>query len=547
MDNLSPTGFISDFVEKNKDALEKLDKNKEFMNWCEAITDNDRVNANANEYLFKLLAADEYIPGEMNDQDYVYLDNRYQRPMSSRMLRNAGKTEPARLIKNRRSLQFTEYGKVSLEQKESGLTIQFEDPEYKPTLLEKQTLKEFTFKFVNNFFFPPFTDKPNLTKFLSSAFQDWFDLDDITFEIRRSGSGMPLGFHLTDPTIVFHVLPDKNNYPRWDQDPYNLTAPPAKAIKYLIEKNGKRLAAFTDDRMMKSHFFVSSDFKEAYRGFSIMEQGIRMVLNIVNSIAHNSANFSNNRSPRGVFAFQGGQNNRVQLEQFKKLLYSYLSGASNQYRIPVLGLPEKGSAQFIPFNMTSREMEFHLWMTLLMTILCQLSGTNPEEISMASNESAMTGKKLFDQAPDGILQVSRDTGLNTFLRYFEQLINDTNVLKQMTGLNVIAKFNGLIVEDEKVKVEVIRAKLSTTASLNELITADGGKEQRLMYGDYNIYDIKGIDNPQVFSTIQANVQQEIQEKQQQEQLQQQAQQSNQPNNNISPEDQQLVNKYGEAQ
>jgi hypothetical protein len=107
MDNLSPTGFISDFVEKNKDALEKLDKNKEFMNWYEAITDNDRVNANANEYLFKLLAADEYIPGEMNDQDYVYLDNRYQRPMSSRMLRNAGKTEPARLIKNRRSLQFT--------------------------------------------------------------------------------------------------------------------------------------------------------------------------------------------------------------------------------------------------------------------------------------------------------------------------------------------------------------------------------------------------------------------------------------------------------
>jgi len=516
--NTNPTPFMEEIVNNNKELLKELDESKDFKSWYETIQKSEKANASLNQDLLSFLVGDEWIPGEQSDADFTYLNNRYQMPFSSKMLRNAGRTESARLIKNTRSLQFTSFGKPSSKKSEPGLVVEFADPNYKPTQIEKENIRQFTYQMVDKFFFCPFEDEGNLTKWLGVAYNDFFDLDDITFEIRRTLSGKPLGFHLTDPTIVYHVIPKGRKYQRWDYnaDSYSEKRPRdiSKEIKYVLEKNNIRAAGFTRDKMIKSHFFISSDFMTAYRGYSIVEQGIRMILNIMNSITYNSSNFNNNRTPMGIFAFTGGFTNRVLTEQFKKVLYSYLSGANNRYRLPVIGLPERGDAKFIPFNMNSREMEFHLWMTLLFTILCQLSGTNPEEISMSSHESAMVGKKLFDTSPDGILQVSKDKGLNTFLRYTETIINKSGVLKQMTGYNVVCKFNGLEVEDERVKVEVKKSLLATTRSYNDIIVEEGGEPQKIMFGDVNIYDVKGVDSQQIFGALQARIQAIDAEKQQ---------------------------------
>lgn len=516
---ISPSAFFEQFVENNKELAEKLEQDKDFIAWYQSVQLAEQNNAQANVDFLHYMLENDPLPGEQPMGEYSYFDTNYNGPLTNRIKRNAGRTEAARLIKNKRRLQMTEYSRPSHEKKVPGLHIRFRDTKYKPTEIEKESLRHYNNVFVDNCFMPAYTLEPNMHQFMGEAYDDFFDLDDISIEIGRTVGGKPLRLHMTDPASIFHVRPTgvPRYTSRWDkQDVYNKVSKEQikkaefdNQIRYVWMVNNQRKAAFTKDFMIKSHFFTSTDASRALQGFSIVEQGIRMLLNIMNSMTYNSTNFSNNRTPMGMLALTGGFVNRVAQEQFKKILYAYLGGAAQRHKLPVIGLPERGDAKFIPFNMNSREMEFHLWMTLLFTILCQLSGTNPEEISFSSHESAMTGKKLFDQAPDGILQISRDQGLNTFLRYFADIINRTGFLRQMTGYDVICEFNGLEVEDEKVKVEVQKSKLATTHSYNDLMRENGDIPQTLMFGDKNIYDIKAVDSPVISQVLQTMAQAEL--------------------------------------
>lgn len=550
MDNiLNPSALVEKVVTDNTELLGNLEKDKEYQNWFQAMGQSGTAMPNIVQDYLSMLIQDEYLPGEQRENEFAFLNNLLQYPFSTRLLRNAGRTEAPRLIKNKRRLQLLEFAKPSFSSNEMGFGVRFADKDYKPSEIEKQNLREFTHKIVDKFFFPPMAEKADLGEYLGICYDDFFDLDDMSEEIRRTATGKPLGLHIVDPTLIYHIIPRHRKYDRWDSKDDYVIGGKAKDIskeyKYLLMKNNRRRAAYTSQMMMKHHFFTSSDYTLSFRGYSIMEQGIRMAMNIVNSLTYNASNFNNNRTPMGVFAVPGGQTNRVMLEQFKKILYSYLSGANNRYRLPVIGLPEKGDAKFIPFSSNSREMEFHLWITLLFTVLCQLSGTNPEEISMSSHESAMTGKKLFDAAPDGILQVSRDSGLNSFLRYREKCINKSNVLKEMTGYNIVCEFNGLVVEDERVKTEVMKSQLSSIKSYNDVIVEKGGPPQTLLFGGENIYDVKGIDSPMIMQVLQAKeqtIQQNAQIQQQQQQQQQGALNGESPD--LTDKDQSLIAKKG---
>ena len=122
----------------------------------------------------------------------------------------------------------------------------------------------------------------------------------------------------------------------------------------------------------------------------------------------------------------------------------------------------------------------------------------------------------------------------------------------MTGYNVTAKFNGLEVEDERVKIEIRRSELATTKCYNDIMLEEGKQLQKLMIGDTNIYDIVGIDSATINQAFNLKLQQEQMERQKQEQMQmaqmQQAQaqqgQAEQQQQQQSPEDQQLINQYG---
>lgn len=548
------------------------------------LLESGRTQEMLNRDMMTAFLRNETMFGESNDDEYSFLDPYARLPMPYHYLRNAGRTEGARLIKNNRILDLKKFGRPSFDKEQPGFDLVHKDPDYTPTTAEKEYLKHLKIQLCEKFFFKV-GGQPScigLGTWLGLAYQDWFDVDDISCEIRRAGNGLPLGLHLVDPALIKPILPRmdtkgvKKNL-RWDViedkdaldkiramndsigfSPKELDDREDEPYSYLLFKDNKRLAKYTNYRMFKAHFFQTTDYRGAYRGSSVVEQGIRMITNISSSISYNSANFDNNRTPSGVLAFEGGFTNRLMMQNYKTMLYSYLQNPNNRHKVPMFGLPQGGDMKWIPFGQSNKDMEFNLFMTLLFTILAKLSGTSPEEVGLASYENAMRGSQPFDKSPDGVLTISKDKGMNSFLYHIEDSLNATRVFPEIAKMNVKAIFRGLVVEDKQVKINWNTARLSTDTSLNQIQKENGQEPAVMMAGDINIYDIVAPNNPIVQQTLQSNIAQAQADKQQKQQAMQAQQDAlNAPDQQApeggdvggqqAPDDQNLVKQYGEPQ
>lgn len=534
-----------------------------------------------NRDLMTMFLKNETFFGETNDDEYSFLDPYSRLPMPYHYLRNAGKTEGARLIKNNRILDLTKFGRPSFNKEQPGFDLVFEDPDYIPTTEEKEFLKHIKIQLCKKFFFKvgAYPSAIGLGAWLGLCYQDWFDLDDISCEIRRSGIGVPLGLHLVDPALIKPILPrmdtkGANQNMRWDVIEEKDALDKIRALNknvfssnevddengkysYILFKDNKRLAKYTTYKMFKAHFFQTTDYRGSYRGSSVVEQGLRMITNISSSLVYNASNFDNNRTPSGVLAFEGGFTNRLMLQNYRTMLYSYLQNPNNRHKVPMFGLPQGGDMKWIPFGQNNRDMEFNLFMTLLFTILAKLSGTSPEEVGLSSYENAMRGSQPFDKSPDGVLAISKDKGMNSFLYHIEDTLNKTNVFKEITKMNVKVVFRGLVVEDKQVKINWNTNRLAIDTSLNDIQKENGKEPAVMMSGDINIYDIVAPNNPLVQQTLQAKIAQEQADKQQKQQAMQAQQEAMQAagqgeeakgaQGQGQPDDQNLIQQYGQPQ
>lgn len=506
-------------------AFKKSFQNFEKSQKEKGLSDLEIVQA---QIMNLMLNDDTYFQGAGK---YSYFDDDMFR--SSDLLRKAGQTEAPRLIKNHRRLQLSQFGRIA-EKDKQGIKIVHKDSEYKPAEKELKNMKKWTDIIANQFFFMPGETKPNLGRFLGAAYEDFFDLDKIAIFIRRTKDGKrPLGMILTDAALIKTIVPRTYNPMRWDSDELEAIEKDAGLQKIdefyqdeyryiLINQRRTRIAKFTERAMIVSHFFKRSATDDLFKGNSIIEQAVKTVTSIMNSIELNASRMTNNRVPAGIIALQGGANvNQMQVEKFKRLLWAQTMGAENRWRVPIIALPEKNQVQWLPFHDNNKDMEFFNWMSLLFTILCRLSGTDPEELSLASNKGAIEGKgALFQQGQEGLNRRSRDTGLRTFLDYIAEIINDSGVLKELIGhADWIVKFSGLDVRDERESEELNSKMLTTHASLNDILSQEGKKPYKMEFGDINLYDVPGILSQNVFQALQMK----IQEQQMQEQQEQQAQ------------------------
>lgn len=448
-------------------------------------------------------------------------------------LRRAGESEPARLIKNKRRLDFMVWGNPPSQSSiERGAKLAFTNPDYVPSKQEKALLREWEQRIFSKLFFPANDPLPNFGKFIGNAYEDFFDLDDITIEIRKDGFGQPVAIHLQDPIIYKPVVKESRfntflsqdaeltalleDYERLYGEKINVNKPNTQPDYLLIYKDQK-VAGATREVVRKFHFFTRSMFQKAQRGYSITEQAVRMITYITNALKMNASNFINNRLPQGFFAFTNAGVNQTQLDKLKKILSAYGSGSDNQNKFPMISLTgERADAKWIGTRGHSRDMEYHQFMTLLFSIFCMLSGTDPRELSLGSYGDAVGRSSLFEEPTDGVRKESKDTGLKTFLYYLGDSLNSPNqygqnIFQQITKLDCRLRFVGFEVEDKQKKIEIQTKELASTKSINDLLAEQDVESQELKLGDANIYDVKGLGSPQVFQTLLFNAQQKAQQ------------------------------------
>lgn len=571
--------YLEKIIKANEQALAKVDellksdtklaKDYEAYSNQKAAKSAEQIRQEQND-LVSMIFDSIYAPGTLtDDKGFKWIDNAVGRRVPYHYLRKAGRTEVPRMIKNLRRYQLTEYGELAARKqygKEVGFCFEWIDPQFKPTKDQEKRRIFFEKEIHSNFFYPANTSIPSFIQFLGQCYEDYFDYDDITFKIIRDGMNNPIALQIEDPNLYKPTIPKVKSYLRYDQallhnvsEKLPFESEPL-VYDYILRFDGQTKQAFTRDYLFKSHFFIQTDSAMYKTGYSIMEQAINTLSIILNATAFNAANFSNNRTPTGLLAISGGVTNQLQIEKLKKLLWAQMTGAANQHKIPIIGLPENGSAEWVAVHGTAKEMEFYVGLTLFYSIIYALSGTDPNESGLANFHDTQKTGGITEENKDGVYRKSKDTGLITFTAYVKGMLNipmtdGRNIWEQATGLPLRIGIKGIAEEnmDAKMKVNAQRVKIDST--FNEIRKENGQEEAEYLIetpnGKVNIYDVVAFADPSInkfFATDHQNIQQQEQQeemaRQQQEAMEAQASAGEEQ---YSEEDQRLVDQFGAPQ
>jgi len=563
---MNPIAILDTIAKANQAYLEFHEKNKEVSDkYKEDSKKFDEIQMSIDNLLAYIV--DEVPMAKQEIGRDIFLPN--QR-IPAFYLRRAGQTDVPRMIKNLRRLQFTNYGVPASRQqfgKEVGLTFVFRDPTKQPTKEEKKILVDWEIKLIDRFFFPAGESEPSLIKFLGNCYEDFFDLDDITTETIRDSLNNPIGLQIQDPTIWFPTASKVKQLPmRYDDDMifddnYKELKVEEARYDYIQMLNGKKILGANKDRINKEHFFTRSDWYNWRRGYGIVEQALSTVATVMNAFTYNQSQFTRNKTPHGLLALSGeGMNSQVIVEKFKRILWASMTGVGDKYKIPIVGLPKDGKADWVSIYGSPKELEFYTGISLYNTIIYALSGTNPNESGMPSLKDAMKKSTLQEPSQDGIFEQSKDNGLNTFLIHVQEgVLNQTNaenknIWEEITGLPIKAQFRGLASENLERKYKVNKQRLELTATMNELLTEEGKPKQKsgILVNGKDLFDLPGVGSNTFGQFYKGQIQQDQQEQQMQEQQQlMQQQQAEGGQGEQAPElseaDKSLIQQYGQPE
>lgn len=538
--------LIKAFLAVNKDEINEIDKvfesdpaaRAEYEEMIKGRSSNEVLRQQISKFtdMIDMMTTLQVDPDIQRDSvDNYDFPHERVKPM---LLRRAGTSAVPQMIKQYRYHQLAEFAGVS-DGKKPGFKLVFSDTKRKATKKEQDVIAKFEQIFATQFFFVPNEQKPNLAKFLCYAYQDFFDLDKIAIEIiRQRGSldqrfnfrGKPLGWALVDAGTIFHVIPTASRVNtgidswRWDRKDYTKALEQAglvieyiDEVRYIqVDRHRERRAGYTDENMILSHAFGTTDVEEQFQGYSIIEKGLEILRYIVDSIIYNYTRRSTGVMPKGMIVIEGATEDNFSREEmvlFRKLIWGISSGRKDHWKYPVLGTPKGVKPSFIKFNDSSKEMEDFLWVSTLMSMLCAFAGMDPENISLASQKNTLGKQRLFDKKQEeGAEFRSQDEGLRFFLNYVRGIFNSSMVVEELTGIEgLVWAFIGLDVEDDIKKKELQIKGLETTESMNDLLVAADKEEMELLLGEVNIYDLPGSSNSEFLQLITAALQAKQQE------------------------------------
>jgi hypothetical protein len=447
-----------------------------------------------------------------------------------RILRRAGRSIPANLIKSYRYNQLCEFGRIS-DGKNPGFNITYLDRQKNLSRSEKKICGDCENMIAKEFFFVPNDEMASLSSFLWYCYNDIFDVGKVAVEVIReraslntkyNNRGKPTALVAVDAGLIYPIVPKLEQQEELAYNvQFNLYQPqrnkemlrygyrPYYSDEYrfgMIDRAFRLIAVYAPQRMIYKQFFGTTDIEHQFKGYSVVERALDVMKYIMDSMNYNVTRRSANSMPKGMIVVEGGTDegfSREEMNLFRKLIWGVSSGQNDKWKYPVVGTPKGTKTEFVKFHESSREMEDFLWLSTLFSFMCTFEGMSPEVINLASNKNTVGKQKLFDKREEeGAMIRSQDPGLRRYLNEMADTLNASGIFEELTGIDGVGLvWSGLDVEDEKKKLDIDKERLATTCSVNDLLVEIDKPKQKLDLGGVNIFDLPGIGNPQILQLI----------------------------------------------
>lgn len=447
-----------------------------------------------------------------------------------RFMRQLSLAFPIRLIIQHKQLGLSEFARVGGDDT-AGFILKKKLSSESVSKTEKKEMEEWTQKIISGLFGVFGNKSADFGAVLKAGYEDMIAVNRLTFIIDNDKKNEPIFMWLVDPTQIRELAPTNYTTLRWDEDEYNKALAANKYVKrdppknsYIVYKDlGSQIqkVEVPDRSIVVSKFNHTTNYKRLFDVNSVLEYSAEAAIAMLKAFAYNEGQIANNRTPLGMLTISGAQAKigDTSLRKFKERLWTYLENPKMRHRIPIFGGPTGVDVKFLNFLASNRDIMYHEWISLLMTICCQYTGTDPNELNFASHRDAVSGKDKFNQTPiDGIVVESIKLGRDNYLQFFVKTINDSKVIQKITGHDDWEFFvTGLMVENKSLKLDVQNKEFSTTKSLQEIRAEND--DEKIDIEKYPFAEIPGFGNPSVAQWFMQKEQMEQMKEQQEQQAQ----------------------------
>jgi len=343
----------------------------------------------------------------------------------------------------------------------------------------------------------PIHDKLSFTDFMSLIIRDILTYGNIAVEKVLTKNGGLHRFRPVPAESVYHINPINNRQkletedkraasfyqkPKSDNDFFHegeLNIPDVDNYKYVqLSYDGKVLGLFGDENMVFKLFSPQNSLDSNGYAISMVEQSILLITNHMNTETFNSNFFTNGKSAQGILHIKGNidQND---LSNFRHQFHHTINSASNAWRTPIVAGADE--INWVPFNGSSREMEYINYNSHIMRCICSQFQIDPIEIGLDYLTSANGRGGVQKESGQFKITYSREKGLIPLLLFVEDFINKDILpaLDKKLAKDFTFKFLGYSDETPQQSVALQQAQMTTFASMNDLLR---NEERQILLG-----------------------------------------------------------------
>ena len=335
-----------------------------------------------------------------------------------------------------------------------GFKVQHRDPRHKLTASEKEYVHQLE-RFILNMGAERDIERDSFEVWVRKVTRDRLVFDQLCSEkvLRRNGK----------PFSVFAVPADTVRI----ASPRNKRGTPlSKREIDLVPKYVQVIDGTIVNEYVKREFIFRvsnprTDIRSYGYGLSELELLINTVTSHLWAEEWNRKVFSQGSTIKGILNIRGNVPQQ-QMESFKRMWLTQVSGVTNAWRTPVMNSEDM---QWIPLQPSNNDMGYQQWLEYLIKIACAVYLIDPAEINF-DTRAGVGSQPMFMTTNEAQQKVSKDRGLQPLLRFIQNVVNEEIVWALDENFEFL--FMGLDARTEAEAIELRMKELQSYKTLNEI-------------------------------------------------------------------------------
>lgn len=335
-----------------------------------------------------------------------------------------------------------------------GFKVQHRDPKHKLTPSEKDYVTQLE-RFILNMGVDRNPERDTFETWVRKVTRDRLVFDQLCSEkvLRRNGK----------PYAVYAVPADTIRV----ATPRNKRGTPLSAFeadlvpKYVQVIDGTIVNEYTKREFIFRISNPRTDIRSYQYGLSELELLINTVTSHLWAEEWNRKVFSQGSTIKGILNLKGNIPQQ-QMEAFKRMWLTQVSGVSNSWRTPVMNSEEM---QWIPLQPSNNDMGYQQWLEYLIKIACAVYLIDPAEINF-DTRAGVGNQPMFMTTNEAQQKVSKDRGLQPLLRFIQNVVNEEIVWAIDDNFEFV--FVGMDARTESEAIELRMKELQSYKTLNEI-------------------------------------------------------------------------------